>query len=496
MRNIINIQGNDQVFPYLIEFSKDIIDNKSQDGDCVNWCNDRNIIRLLDNDIQYYRYGNEWFNTSTLDVNNHQFIPNEVNTSNVRVYLPAHALSTYVRNVKYCLSLNVWINDVKVDLGSFIFTPNDTYAISTGTVKKGNNEYFECIDFTIIDPFHLLYDDAWVEFRNKVCKEPLNINSTSTMLQVSLFIVDEYENRFVIKDGVVGGTTGFCISNYTDYMTLGISNILDPLGIRFDLKMNAVYDHLLDYLSETYGITRLSQRENVSFDLVIKNKDSIIIGPTTPYAANEGAGNATQIVKWINILNNSSFDTFFSSWDLFEEGWNIVGSLNVVKDDEELFTIVSNELPITQELFSVIINGGAKKIIDINDMNIDDLKELRKYTIVNKIENKIVQLERPNDSRSNIVQPVFFRAKETEILTLHPVVTENISINLDDYKSKVDTFILQIGGVNFTQIGSNSYGVIFKIPANKIPANVNSGTYYILNEEMELVTTGKYNCIR
>ena len=63
MKNIINIQGNNQVFPYLIEYSKG---NTSQDGMCVNWCIDRNVIRLLDNDIQYYRYGNEWFNVSSL----------------------------------------------------------------------------------------------------------------------------------------------------------------------------------------------------------------------------------------------------------------------------------------------------------------------------------------------------------------------------------------------------------------------------------------------
>lgn len=487
MKNIINIQGNNQVFPYLIEYSKG---NTSQDGMCVNWCSDRNIIRLLDNDIQYYRYGNEWFNVSSLVIDNHQYIPNKINTSTIRVYLPAHTISAYIRNIKYCLSLHTWINGVKIDLGSFVFTPNDTYAISTGTIKKGNNEYFECIDFTILDPFYILYSDDWIEFRNKICGEPLNINSTSSVLQATLFIIDAHEDRFVIKDEIIGGTTSFCISSSTDYMSLNISNILDPLGIKFDLKLNEIYDHLLEYLAETYGITGLSQRNNISFDLVIKNKDSIIIGPSTPYAATEGAGNATQIVKWSNIINNSSFNTFFGSWETFEEGWNIVGSISVTKNDEEIFSVVSNELPITQELFSIITNGGAKKIIDIADMNITQ------YNVVNKIENKIVQLERPNNSKSNIIQPIFFRAKETEVLTIHPNVTENISINLDDYKSKVDAFILQIEGVNFAQIGSNNYGIIFKIHANKIPVNATSGTYYILNEEMELVTTGKYNCIR
>ena len=201
-------------------------------------------------------------------------------------------------------------------------------------------------------------------------------------------------------------------------------------------------------------------------------------------------GYAKQNIKWESLNADQNIKTFFSSWDVFEEGWSFVASMIVLKDNEEIFTIVSNELPITQNLFSLFINGGAEKIIDINEMNIIN------YTVVNKIKNEIVQLERPNDSKSNIIQPVFFRVKETEVLTLHPAVTENICINLDDYKSKVNKFILQIDNCRFDQIGSNNYGILFKIIGNKLSTEVNSGLYYILNEDLELVTTGKYNCVR
>jgi hypothetical protein len=53
-----------------------------------------------------------------------------------------------------------------------------------------------------------------------------------------------------------------------------------------------------------------------------------------------------------------------------------------------------------------------------------------------------------------------------------------------------------IADCKFNQIGANNYGVIFKITGNTIPASVNAGTYYILDENLELVTTGKFNCIR
>ena len=119
--------------------------------------------------------------------------------------------------------------------------------------------------------------------------------------------------------------------------------------------------------------------------------------------------------------------------------------------------------------------------------------EIINYNVINKIENKIVQLERPDNSKSNIIQPVFFKVKDTEKLTIHPAVTENICINLDDYKSKVKSFKLQIENKVFEQIGVNQYGVLFKIVGSLLPNEIKTGTYYILNEDNILVTNGKYN---
>jgi hypothetical protein len=252
--------------------------------------------------------------------------------------------------------------------------------------------------------------------------------------------------------------------------------------------MNSEYDWLLTYLEETYNIT--TTHDNIKYELIIKNKDAAILGGRFNYNASESVGQTSQVIEWRTLAEDSGLKVFFSDWNAFEEGWNIVGSLIVINSDgEEIFSIVSNELPITQYLFSIFTNGGAEKIIDIQDMNITQ------YNVVNKIENKIIQMERPNVSKSNIIQPVFFRVKDTEFLTIHPIVTENISINLDEYKSKVKKFVLQIDGHKFDQIGVNSYGVLFKIPANVISTKTLSGTYYVLNENYELVTTGKYNCV-
>lgn len=487
MRNKINILGNDQVFAYIVEYSKNTV-NSVIHTDTVSYSIDNDVIHLFEDDVKYYRNKNDWYSIDMLSDFTTAYLPKNINHTKLRVYLPNHSVSTYKRGVKYAVSLNTWIADKKIDLGSYIFRPTDTIA-SEGIVKDGNNEYHEYIEFDIIDPFYIIYSDDWQDFRAKICNEVKNFNGTCSSLNVTLYVIDEYDNRYLINKDYSGGTTSFTISQSNDYLAFNLSLSLDPLGLECTVTTNEVYNWFLTYLYETYNLD--VSHNNLKFQIVIKNKDEIIVGPEISYNPFESYGKITQYISIQQLFNNQLFKTFFESWEAFEEGWSFVGSLVVkINNDDELFSVVSNELNITQEVFSIFTADGAEKIIDIEDMQINT------YNVVNKIENKIVQLERPNESKSNIIQPVFFKVKELELLTLHPMVTENICINLDDYKSKVKRFILQIDTCKFEQIGANSYGILFKIPANILNADVLSGTYYILNEEFELVTTGKYNCVR
>lgn len=501
MKRYINIKGNNQVFPYLLEYKKG---NTLSSDNSVGYYNGNNI-RLFTDSIKFYRDVNDWYSRETLTNITTQYIPSEIKFSKLTVYIPQHSITAYKKGVKYAITANTWVNGKKIDLGSFIFKPNDTFAVSN-IIKNGNNEYSECIEFNIIDPFYIVYSENWQNFRTNVCGEPEKMNTACPYLQISFFVVDEINNRFILNDEYLGGCTNFNISDNSDYLTLNLSVSNEPLGFKFDLRMNEVYDWFLDYLYETYNIQ--TSHSDIKLDLVLKNKDSIIIGPQLTFIESNNCTdkyNPCQIMTYDYIKNESSHTVdelnrgkinrtgikkFFSTWDAYEEGWSIVGSLTVYDDNIEIFSIVSNEVPVTQEVFSKFVNDGLEKIIDIDDMNITH------YNIVNKIENKIVQLDRPNESKTNIIQPVFFRATELGSLTLHPLVSENISINLNDYKSKVKNFVLLIEGCKFNQIGANSYGILFKIPANSLPASTNNGTYYILDENLELVTTGKYNCIR
>lgn len=489
MRNNINILGNNQSFNYLIEY---LIDKDYSVKNDTSWYRNGNCVYLLQENIKYYRKSNEWYEVEKIKENfNTTHIPDTINTSKLRVYIPLHNISAYVKGVKYMITANTWINGCKIDLGSIVFSPIDTIANNFGVIKSGNDEYIENIEFDIIDPFSITYSDDWSDFRKSVCDEPSYINNTGSQLLISLYVVNENSGTYYIKDEYVGGITNFNISKETDYLNLKlyIDNESPETGLKFDMSMNSEYNWLLNYLDETYNID--TRHRNMCFEVVIKNSDSVIIGPSIEYSAEEDFGTISQKISCKNLLKNDAMNLFFSNWNNFEEGWNFASSFIVKNDDnDELLSIISNEIPITQEVYSKFINACSEKIIDLEDMNITH------YNVVNKIENKIVQIERPTESKANIIQPVFFKVKDAELLTLHPEVTENICINLDDYKNKVERFTLKIDNCRFNQIGANNYGIIFKVTGNKISGKTESGTYYILDEHDELITTGKYNCIR
>ena len=485
MRSHINIIGNNQTFKYIIEYTNDC-DNTSHHN--MKSYKDDSTIWMIDEDVEYYKKNNDWYNTDALNLEN-SFIPNEFDNSNIRIYFPLHCVDTYFKGCKYALTANMWINGHKIFIGNKIFRRTDGLCNSFGAIKDGNNEYYEYVDMEIIDPYDITYSDRWTEFRKIVCGEPERTNNTGSILYVTLYVVDEdYESdHYIMHDECVGGSCCFNISfGDSEFLSLTVKTDLSVPGWQLNTYVNSTYDSILEYFDETYGLSDVS-KDDIHYEIVIKNKDTIILGPNIKFTDVRQSISITDINDAQNEY--SGMREFFSSWDNYSDGWKIVASL-VVEDPtskEELINIVSNEIPITQELFKFFVNTETRKIID--DM------EFINYTVVNKIENNILQIERPNESKSNIIQPVFFRVKETEFLTIHPAVTENISINLDDYKSKVKNFILQIEGCTFKQIGTNSYGALFKVVGSNLPKNMPTGLYYILDENYELITTGKYKYV-
>jgi len=162
------------------------------------------------------------------------------------------------------------------------------------------------------------------------------------------------------------------------------------------------------------------------------------------------------------------------------------------REDEYVLSLylISEGLFITPEVFKffIIDEDWNEKI---NYKNIDDMNVFN-ISAVNRIEKKIINVERSDNYKSNIIRPVFFRSQQSGSIQIHTDVSENVAINLDAYKSKVDAFRLRIEGIDFVEVGRNNSGVIFKIIPSKLPQEETEGEYYIIDGNNELVTSGNY----
>lgn len=157
-------------------------------------------------------------------------------------------------------------------------------------------------------------------------------------------------------------------------------------------------------------------------------------------------------------------------------------------DNQLNVDIRTNPWPLTWDNYvqMVAAKKGPHKIKIPKNMNIDILR------IASKTEQVVAKMTAETDSKANIIQPVFFKTRDLAQVVIHPEVTENICINLDAYKSQVNRFSIKIDGAVFSEIGRVESGVIFKIKGNLLGGGNSVGVYYILNENGDLVTTGKY----
>ena len=137
-------------------------------------------------------------------------------------------------------------------------------------------------------------------------------------------------------------------------------------------------------------------------------------------------------------------------------------------------------------------NKGNKLADNIlEQINSDDMS----INIVNQIKNEVVSIMRPESDDAKVVTPVFIRVQNASNINIHPNINEYITLNLDQYKSSVKTFIIRIGEHEFNENSRSAYGVTFKIIGSQLSEIDADGTYYILDQDRVLVTTGNYKYI-
>lgn len=495
----INIKTNNDSYQYIIEYIKSdniyVDDNISYqdsfDLDNIGYINDLMFVSENTNFIKNKNMWEKsiWNNIASIKPTNHP------KKSYIRLHFPEYSADIYNPGIAYALTVATWINGKCVVLASTILQRGDAEA--NDRVKRFcNHSYHEHIEIDIIDPFHLQYSDDWKEFREIVCGERPGTNTTESMLYVTLHPVERVNDNLYIKiDNLDGGqNTMMLTKSPNEFLNLSITPNTDKyLGnklpaIDFKVSFNEEYNgNLHEYIRETYGLDDYQ----IQYGLVIGNENDIyaVVESDELDMATDTYSFDKKDIASVNSFNNG---------EGYKEGLFIVGSLDITTDDESVIYKLSNKIPLTEDLFRYIVNSGEfvdKHNYTINSVDLNDVNmELINLNVVNKIENKIIQVANSHDSKSNIVQPVFYRVSELGDLLLHAAVTENVCVNLDKYKSKVNSFYIQIGGVTFPEVGRVHSGVLFKIIGKQLGSLSERGIYYILDENQEMITSGKYTC--
>lgn len=454
----INILNKEHTFKYVLEYSENVVNNTPL---TFEWKCNNNIWEPI-------IYDKEKFTTS--------YVPSNIKLSNVTLYFPDYSVDTYENGLKYALTINTWINDKYIELGSFIISRNDCEA--TDTIKTFyNQKYYEKYTVTIINPKSIVYDDDWKEWREKVCGIDVSgyeLNNTGSIINFSLHPVINSGNIYTKVEKYDGGQNAINLSKF-DNLSYNIK-FNDNLEFEGNVSYNEAYSKdfsgFEEYLKETYNITDAVE---LKYEFYIQDKEDL-------FFYKEVSNNDTNI-----ILQRTDID-IFTNWTDFKPGLVLNGTLNVLVGGEAVLTIMSNSINLIPEIFKFLIQDNGTQYVELNDINMN----VYEINTVNKIQQNIIQVDRPNDYKSNIVKPVYYRTRDIANVVFHPEITENICINLDAYKSSVKSFILRLEGINFGEKARVSSGVIFRINGNYLPKTNKEGIYYILNQDSELITTGKY----
>lgn len=539
-QGIAEVDHGEYSYRYLVEGYNDgvkaSINNNGQTQPAPNKC-----IQFIRNRDLVSNYENREINNVIRDINvwkvdnrtvTNYYLPIHFTQRQVTLYIPRYSIESFydeefgtdsemqLSGLKYILSAYTYVAGIKVILGSYIFDLSSSRATHNYVHYKAD-DYQLCIDFNIVDPTQLTYDDRWAMFRQKSCGEPEDFNNTGSVICFNLEpVVQSNEGDYYIRSAeFLGGIASMPFErNQKDFF----HSQLDFNGdATLSLRFNDVYEgDFVLYMAETYGMwevdedghwvldgngNKIPRADTMIWEIVIRDKENVYSVHTvlTPqdylsdyyvfYKSIIGEpwswykdGLIMQGSVEIYDINPEEFDAIVNNpeYDTEEKRIDIIRATYM-----PLVDLISNEVPLNKEAYKFMVPSNIPlDKVDLNQVNMIDYN----VNVVNKIHKDIVTINRPEDYKSNIIRPVFISTNELGNLVIHPEVTENIAINLNQYKSKVDLFYLKIEGVEFVEIGRTPIAVVFAVDGHLLPNEVTEGIAYILDETRTLVTTAKY----
>lgn len=209
-------------------------------------------------------------------------------------------------------------------------------------------------------------------------------------------------------------------------------------------------------------------------------------------------------LKYKIILPNNFYDYIGLNYQL--NNFDIGIHYYVLDGDDLLDAVIENNLEF--EVSDIYLNKQIKIFLDVNK---DDLKYsffILEEKFLYKIDPQFTQPTfKPNlkyiyqnntstislnNNKSTIIQPIFIRTQPLGLIKIYKNIKQTIALNLDIYKAYTELFKLKIGDYVFVNKGYTIDGAIFEVLVGDVE---NEGSYFILDDNYNLITTGNYNLV-
>lgn len=464
----INIKS-DKIFTYLVDYNTNSYEPSNHSAKLIKGVNGDVFI---DNQNDMYFESGYWKKFNEGEIGFETIKIESMNT--LKLMFPVYSDFSYDKTGLYILSVYTWLNGKRIILGNKLINRLD--ALASKTINRYSNTYMEYVDMEIISP----------EYLSTLYKYDTNnlYNRINLVLGVTLVPVEIYEDKYYIRSGYTEGCNCINISKYSDFLRLQLSHNIfdksDDVSVICDVIYNkSMYNNIIEYIKNVY---HLDFDISLKYEVVLKDLDNynIIKSSSKQIDADKAIFDISELYVPLTDESGNNID--------YTNGVSIMASLTILnkETEEQVLYLTSNEIPMSSNLSGYFIEKIIKQIdLSVVNMNIFNLNTVQKSV------NKVVKMPIP-ESTSKTIQTIFFQAQKLANIVIHPAVTETICINLDAYKSKVSTFLLQVEGISFVEIGRTQTGVLFKIVGNQLPATAESGTYYIMDQDANVITNGKY----
>lgn len=473
------------------------------------------LVPYTDNEI-VYKDTNNYYRTHDVDVIDFASDSTLIQSNIVRVYLPDMNPSRYSKRINYYISASTRIGRRNIILYSNVISANDFLA-SERLKTIGQHIYSNYYEFEILSPFELFFNPGYADFRTTYCYNGPNVTNDSTpIVTISIYAVDDMygdEREYHNSLSFGSGSTILIPDDYSN-MNMDVTGVLsfDSLKFKSTLMFNrTIYSSIEEYFLKNYNmnidfITKeltILDNDNIyrmfqwNHDLRSDiNDDDRVDFNITDKAPFDMCDNSEQWNDYdINIYRQQSF----IGWYDFINGMYAQCVYKVYSDGIPKMYIKTNRVYITQDEYCFLINNPMT--INLNDitMNVENVK------IINKIENNVIQIQRPDDYKNNLIKPVFYKAysADTIVIMRDPNVggslKQYISIELPSNVSPnaIKLFKLRINGQVFTEVARQMNQIIFLInPGVKVDVDLedalmNEIEYNVMNEDDVTVFYGK-----